>query len=74
MGSPPQDETPHLYKRVRPLEDDQLDRREVEAQQCVQLTRTNGRGLFNVMRGDGVSGATELKSQRERYKTVCGTE
>jgi Na+/melibiose symporter-like transporter len=34
-----------ILEGVRPLEDDQLDRREVEAQQCVELTRTNGRGL-----------------------------
>ncbi len=30
---------------VRPQEDYLLDRRQVEAQQCVELSRTNGRGL-----------------------------
>ncbi len=30
---------------MRPLGDDQLDRRGVYAQQCVELTRTKGRGL-----------------------------
>lgn len=46
MGNPPQDEVPHPLKGVRPLEDDQFDRREVEALQGVQLTRTKGRGLL----------------------------
>ena len=45
MGNRPQDETPHPLEGVRPLGDDQLDRPEVEAQQCVELTGTNGRGL-----------------------------
>ena len=45
MGNSPQDEIPHP-QGVRPQEDYLLDRREVEAQQCVQLTRTNGRGLL----------------------------
>ena len=40
--------SPDLLVRVgvRPLEDDQLDRREVEAPRGVELTRTNGRGLL----------------------------
>jgi hypothetical protein len=46
VGNRPQDETPHFSKKERPLEDDELDRPEVEAQQCVQPTGTNGRGLL----------------------------
>lgn len=30
-----------MLKAVRPLEDDEVDRSEVEAQQCVELTDTN---------------------------------
>jgi hypothetical protein len=41
----PQDEIPLLRKEVRSQVDDLLDRRPVEAQQCVQLSRTNDRRL-----------------------------
>ena len=45
MRSSPKDETPHRVNRVRPLVDHQVDRTHVEAQQCVELSVTNGRGL-----------------------------
>ena len=47
-----------MAKPVSALEDDQLDRRPVYAQQCVELSRTNARGLSSrEMAGlDGVAG------------------
>ena len=36
---------PATRKSVRPLEDDELDRRNVEGQQCLERIRTNGREL-----------------------------
>ena len=59
MGNGPQDETPHLYKRVRPLADDQLDRSDVEGPQGLEQTDTNGRGLFRVIRRNGRFGKSE---------------
>ena len=41
MRSPPQDEISHIFKIVRPLRDDQVDRLEVEVQRCMERTSTN---------------------------------
>ena len=45
--------------RVRPLEDDEVDRAEVEAQQCVQLTVTNRSRAYpkGLGSGSGLAGS-----------------
>ena len=45
MGSTPQDEITLWDNQVRPQVENLFDRRQVEAGQPVQLSRTNGRGL-----------------------------
>ena len=67
MGNGPQDEIPHLLKRVRPLADHQLDRPRVEGQQCLERSGTNGRGLLClVIRGSRYSGGG-VRTPRTRY-------
>ena len=71
MRSSPKDETPHRVNRVRPLVDHQVDRTHVEAQQCVELSVTNGRGL--APRSLSSSSRQDPRSLQDRLMVVCST-
>jgi hypothetical protein len=71
VRSSPKDETPHRVNRVRPLVDHQVDRTHVEAQQCVELSVTNGRGL--APRSLSSSSRQDPRSLQDRLMVVCST-
>ena len=61
---------------MRPLEDDQLDRQEVEAQQCAELTCTNGPKLLSPFMCDAGKTALSRRCVRagRNRKRVFGDE